>query len=380
MFHHGSATQVMAEKEAVSFFRSKLQTRIKNGVADCSDTLQKIEKNGADMEDFVVPWGGVQSDVRFGESDGVPTIRHKAFGDRKLHPHATTQAAAKLGMPSSWIRGLAHSSQAWHRALGVRALDEFVMRADSANMLVRSIGDEVRGILSDRYRRLDSSTILASFLGKVKEEGGAPVRAVLDPTRVYVEAVLPHIFPVETAKNGTEYVAAGVVYRTSDFGDGADCVSGWLERMWCTNKAISTSQLRQVHLGSRLPIEHGFRPSRKTYVHDTMTHASLVADVVGSVLSASSVRKHIEGIQRASDEEVSFDSVAKYRLPRMGLTKNEIGSVQAVLADNSCEIIPEGPLTMWKLSQAISAIAQSHAPARRYDLEEMAGKMVFANN
>jgi len=380
MLHHSSSNQAVAEKEAVEFFSERLESRIKKGASSCSEILRRIDEDGKSMEDFLVPWGQDQADVRFRLIEGHPAIHHKSFGARKLHPHATAQAAAKLGMPSSWIRDMSHSSEDWQKDRGIGDLDAFVQNTKPVNVLVRSIGDEVRGILSDRYRRLDSSTILASFLRKVDEEGGAPIRAALTPTRVYVEAALPQVFPIETPKNGTEYVAAGVIYRTSDFGDGADCVSGWLERLWCTNKVVATHNLRQIHLGSKMAIESGFRPSRKTYVHDTMTHASLVSDVVSSVLSSGEIKKHIDCVQKASDEEVSFDRAAQYRLPKAGLTQSEIASVQSVLLDNSRELVPDGPLTLWKLSQAVSAVAQQHALARRSDLEELAGKLVFNNN
>jgi hypothetical protein len=79
----------------------------------------------------------------------------------------------------------------WGAELLADNLNHIFKREEPRRLLLRSVQDEVRGVLSDMYRRLDSRPILDAFAGACREIGVVPVEGVGGDLRFCLRAVLP---------------------------------------------------------------------------------------------------------------------------------------------------------------------------------------------
>ena len=92
---------------------------------------------------------------------------------------------------------------------------------------MRSLGGELRGFLSDRYRRLDSRPIIEAFATAVQHKGALPYDGYVTDTKVAIQAIMPEVYePVPG-----EMVAYGLSLENSDFGNGALSIRAYLLRI-----------------------------------------------------------------------------------------------------------------------------------------------------
>jgi hypothetical protein len=288
-----------------------------------------------------------------------------------LHRHAATQVGEKLGVPGIYVRELQRSPDQWARKLIAHNLNEWATNGPRERVLVRSIGDQARGILSDRFRRLDTGTIGRAYWQAAVNGGARLHDATYTDTRIRVRMLLPIPFDIPLGDSGrVDTVMMGSTLENSDFGDGALSLSLYMFRLWCANGQVGSSLLRQIHLGGRLP--DNIALSESTYQADTATQAGVVADAVKASFSEETVAEWMAGNTKAAATRV--DDAMVQTLPRLGLHKAEFETVEKLLRDNDSTQVPEGPLTAYKVSQAVAAVGRDAEPRRRMDLERLAAK------
>jgi hypothetical protein len=73
-------------------------------------------------------------------------MRHQQFS---LHENAVGQLAEKMAVPSQYLRALAHGNE-WQRHLAATVLNEHSSWTERQRVLVRSVGSEVRGVLTEK--------------------------------------------------------------------------------------------------------------------------------------------------------------------------------------------------------------------------------------
>jgi hypothetical protein len=79
---------------------------------------------------------------------------------QRLHRHSVQQMAQTTDLPLKFIDGLQQTAEPWARELLAHNLKTvFTNRFTKSRYLLRSVSGEVRGFLSDHYRRLDSRPI-----------------------------------------------------------------------------------------------------------------------------------------------------------------------------------------------------------------------------
>ncbi len=374
------APSVNMKDPMLGVLRKKLDQRIASGQTQNKGVLDKIEKEGKMLDDIIAPLGtdGVVSFKGNGKTNLI--LRN---GEEEtvfdLHPNAVVQAGERLGVPPTYLRDLAFGKEHWQKDLAARILNDHTEHTNRQRVLLRAVGNQVRGVLSDQYRRLSTPDISASFLTAVREAGVRVMDAWADDTRMAIEVVQPSILPVPTEKNGTVYMALGARLSSSDFGDGAlDLRAFWLQAI-CLNGAVAESLMRQVHLGGRIPDD--VRLSERTFRLDTKTQASAVRDIVTQVFSKSEMIKRARMIQGASATVVDMDTEIK-RLPKLGMGKGEVEAVRKVLVASKPEDGVAGEGTLWKLSQAIGAVSRDAEARRKRELDEIAGALLkdFSKN
>jgi hypothetical protein len=369
--HSGVVIANSVEQERI--LREKLEKRVVEGGVIARPFLNKIEQDGNMLADYIVPLGAVQSaNMSFSRDDAqvfMDMRKHRMF---TIHPHAIAQLGEKLGIPPAYLRDLTQTE--WGRTLAVDMLNAHTKHTARQRALVRVVGDQVRGVLSDSYRRLSSPNISAAFIRACAENGAKIAGAYADDTRMWIEAILMRVVPISTEKNGVLHVAYGARWSTSDFGDGAHDLRTWWMHVWCLNTAVSETMLHQVHLGSRIPDD--IVASDRTYRLDTKTQASFVKDIVAKVFSVENIERHARLIQASAKENIDPDEELKKLRKGGQMLQGEIEEVRRIITNGRLDDGMQGENTLWKLSQSISAVGRVADERRKRELEELAGRLL----
>lgn len=356
---------------------NKVQRMIDGKAVGVRETMERLVNDGKIAQDYIAPIG-----VNLKINDHSPVITFSANGSLRmempdgqftLHDNAIGQLADRMGIPQRYLRGLA-SGEPWAKQLAATLLNEHSGWTQRSRVLVRTVGKQVRGVLSDSYRRLNSVEILTAFVQEAADQGAVISDAYMNDTKIWAETILPTPLTVPTAKNGDVVIFAGARFSTSDYGDGAVDMRAFLLNGACLNGMVRESVMKQVHLGSKLP--DNLQLSQQTYELDTKTTVSAVRDLTKGLFSKDNLMKKAIEIQGASEMEVDFEHELKRLTRDGGLLKQEGKEVEKILMRNDPEDGVQGGATLWKLTQAITAHARELSPERSRELHELSGQLL----
>ena len=356
---------------------NKVQRMIDGKAVGVRATMERLVNEGKIAQDYIAPIG-----VNLKVNDHSPVITFSANGSLRmdmpdgqftLHDNAIGQLADRMGIPQRYLRGLA-SGEPWAKQLAATLLNEHSGWTQRSRVLVRTVGKQVRGVLSDSYRRLNSVEILTAFVQEAADQGAVISDAYMNDTKIWAETILPTPLTVPTAKNGDVVIFAGARFSTSDYGDGAVDMRAFLLNGACLNGMVRESVMKHVHLGSKLP--DNLQLSQQTYELDTKTTVSAVRDLTKGLFSKDNLMKKAIEIQGASEMEVDFEHELKRLTRDGGLLKQEGKEVEKILMRNDPEDGVQGGATLWKLTQAITAHARELSPERSRELHELSGQLL----
>jgi hypothetical protein len=285
-----------------------------------------------------------------------------------LHPFALTQSMLRAGIPNvNKFQQLMFMHGEVGNKLLAHNLNTLFKQSPKIN-LVRTVESEIRGVLSDRFRRMDARPLLEKFVEGCQLIGARPIEGFVEDTRVVLRAVLPVVFePVPD-----EVMIFGYEWRTSDFGHGAHCLNLWTKRLWCTNHAILDEIMRQIHLGKKLDDTVNF--SQHTVNLNTQATASQLYDTVVSMLSPARVNFYLEGIRELASTKITPTQVKTFLETKF--SKNEREKIIEQFNTADIEMMPAGA-TKWRLSNAISWVANEIDDMdRKLYYQQKAGDMI----
>lgn len=356
---------------------NKVQKMIDGKAVGVQATMERLINEGKIAQDYIAPIG-----VNLKHKDHSPVITFNG-GDSltmnmpdglfSLHDNAIGQLADRMGVPQRYLRTLA-SGETWAKNLAAEILNEHSGWTQRTRVLVRTVGTQVRGVLSDSYRRLNSVEILTAFVQEASRQGAVISDAYMNDTKVWAETILPQPIVIPTAKNGDVIIFAGARFSTSDYGDGAVDMRAFLLNGACLNGMVRESVMKQVHLGSKLP--DNLQLSQRTYELDTRTTVSAVKDLTKGLFSRDNLMKKACEIQGASEIDVDFEHELKKLTRDGGLLKSEGKEVEKILMRNDPEDGVQGGATLWKLTLAITAHARELTPERSRELHEISGALL----
>lgn len=357
---------------------NKVQRMIEGKAVGVQQTMERLVNEGRIAQDFIAPLG-----VNLKRNDHSPVITFNGEGDQlmlnmpegefSLHNNAVGQLADRMGVPTRYLKQLA-AGEPWQRSLAAQILNQHSDWTQRNRVLIRAVGMQVRGVLSDSYRRLNSVQILTAFVEAAAGQGAVVSDAYMNDTKVWAETILPEPIVIPTAKNGDVVIFAGARFSTSDYGDGAVDMRAFMLNGACLNGMVRESVMKQVHLGGRLP--DNLSLSQRTYELDTRTTVSAVRDLTNGLFSADNIREKAYEIQGASEMEVDLEREIKKLTKDGGLLKAEGQEVEKLLMKNDPEDGVQGASTLWKLTQAITAHARTLTPERSRELHEISGHLL----
>lgn len=359
--------QSYSEEHVRSVARERLESIVSKGRDSAGPVIQRVLSQMP--EDRVMHTSSAAIAIA---DDGTIVMN----GSR-LHNNARSQLVERLGVPAGYANDLAapftpeerrsEAGGAWRRDLLRYVLSEHASHAN-ARYLLRSQGGQIKAVLSDRFRRLDSRPLLESFVGACNDIGAVPTEGIASDLRCSVRAIVPQVFePIPG-----EHMVFGLSWTNSDFGVGSYAVSAFALRLVCLNGMVGETAMKQVHLGNRLPDDLEF--SAATYRKDTETMALATRDIVRGVLGERAINTRVEAIQSAASKEVD----GKVMFAKVGklLNKGELASVKNAFEGQDTLMLPAGK-TAWRFSNALSWVANSvEDPERRLELQAAAGAIV----
>jgi len=318
----------------------------------------KVPHNKLDFRCTGIKWDSVKLEVGGG-------------GGLSLHRNALSQICQKAGVPKKYADTLLADGQAdllahnlynrFHRMVPGK-------RGEIPTFLVREVNGEVRGFLSDRYKRWDSCGIIEAFTGVAGAVRAVPVQASALDTKFFLKVVMDKIFDV-----GKDLFLFGVCLRHSDFGDGALSLMSYITRLVCNNGMLGDDKFRKIHLGAR--IDDNVDLSERTYQLDSQTMISAVKDITSAMLNEDMVAVKLQRIKEAQERVI--DATEKLQVLRKSskITKPEEEKISELYRSAEVELLPPGN-SVWRLSNAVSLFAQDVEPARGLELESLAGSLI----
>ena len=373
-----ATTNVTVQQGLNEVVMNKVQKMIDGKAVGVQATMERLVNEGKIAQDYIAPIG-----VNLKLNDHSPVItfdgRRSSLsmsmpdGEFTLHDNAIGQLADRMAIPQRYLRTLA-GGEAWARQLAATVLNEHSGWTQRSRVLVRTVGQQVRGVLSDSYRRLNSVEILTAFVQEAAGQGAVISDAYMNDTKVWAETILPQPLVIPTAKNGDVIIFAGARFSTSDYGDGAVDMRAFLLNGACLNGMVRESVMKQVHLGSKLP--DNLSISQRTYELDTQTTVSAVRDLTKGLFSREAIERKAYEIQGASEIDVDFENEITKLTKSGALLKQEGKEVEKLLMKNDPEDGVQGGATLWKLTQAITAHARELSPERSRELHEISGALM----
>jgi hypothetical protein len=356
---------------------NKVQKMIDGKSVGVQATMERLVNEGKLAQDYIAPIG-----VNLKAEDHSPVITFSGSdslqlnmpdGQFSIHDNAIGQLADRMGIPQRYLRSLA-GGEPWAKQLAATVLNEHSDWTQRSRVLVRTVGQQVRGVLSDSYRRLNSVEILTAFVQEAAQQGAVISDAYMNDTKIWAETILPTPLTIPTSKNGDVVIFAGARFSTSDYGDGAVDMRAFLLNGACLNGMVRESVMKQVHLGSKLP--DNLQLSQQTYELDTKTTVSAVRDLTSGLFSKDNLMQKAIEIQGASEIDVDFEHELKRLTRDGGLLKQEGKEVEKILMRNDPDDGVQGGATLWKLTQAITAHARELTPERSRELHEISGQLM----
>jgi len=356
---------------------NKVQSMIDGKAMGVQATMERLVNEGKIAQDYIAPLG---VNLRAKQHDPVITFNgehglmmNMPDGQFSLHANAVGQLADRMGVPQRYLRTLAGGEE-WQVLLAAQILNEHSVWTQRSRVLVRTVGKQVRGVLSDSYRRLNSVEILTAFVEEASNQGAVISDAYMNDTKVWAETILPQPIVVPTKNNGDVVIFAGARFSTSDYGDGAVDMRAFLLNGACLNGMVRESVMRQMHLGAKLP--DSLALSQQTYELDTQTTVSVVRDLTRGLFLPENIKEKAYEIQGASEMEVDLEKEVKKLTSNGSLLKAEGQEVEKLLMKNDPNDGVQGGSTLWKLTQAITAHARTLTPERSRELHEISGALL----
>lgn len=388
LVHHDSRGYKEATSAAAVVFKAKLDGWIHEGNIKAKGFFETLDANKP--VDYTADVRGLRFDV---DSEDQILV---TFADKEkftLHTHALNQMVAKTGILTQGVstkmldaRGKAQArdggivvEERWGKELLLHNLHTIFSKSNK-KALLRTVGREVRGFVSDRFNRLDCAPIFNAFAEEAHELGCVPIEPSEKYHPIFSQDIrngfalfLPMVFePVEN-----EVMIVGLSILNSDFGGSPLTVGFIIVRLWCTNMAYRQDCLRKIHLGATLPDD--IEMSIETFEANTKAMACNVRDVVKGMLGPARVNNELDMILKASQETVDPKLIFG-NLRRGGLlNKGETARVIEVYNQPDIVMLPPGQ-NRWRASSAISLFANEleaeGKKERAIEVRQVAGKLI----
>jgi hypothetical protein len=316
------------------------------------ELAQEVTRINSLKRDFVVPVSRLEP---------VPTDKGLALafanGERHefgLNNWSNSQLASFADIPKAYYDRI---NQENPHLLSQNVKHAFSKSPANDSRLVRTLDGNVRGLLSSRYRILDSHDMLESVLPVILDKGMDIVSSEVTERRLFIKCLSPSL---QSEVQKGDIVQYGLVISTSDVGAGSVRVEPLIYRLVCSNGMIADTALRKFHMG-RNQADENIREllSDSTRALDDQAFWASVRDIVIASMRPENFEKQVDRLREAAKDKIeSFDlpRIVELSMKATGLTgETKKNSILASLATGN-----EGAgLTRWGLVNSFTRAAQA---------------------
>ena len=323
----------------------------------------QIERQSAERKDYVAPQGRVEAQVSEAGQVVLAGFNGDAYG---VTAHAHSQLAQALSIPKAYYDRM----NAAQPDLLARNINTWMKAEAPEKRMFRTLGGQVRAVLSPKYRPLDNFELATAILPKLLGMKVEVMSAALTETRMYIKVILPELSDAlpagmtwgsghnriaEYGGNEAGRLVAALTVRNSEVGDGALAVEPSVFTTWCTNLAVmKQAAMRKYHVGRGIDGGDTWEVMRDaTREADDRAFFMKVADVVAAAFDPKVFAGAVEQIRNASQDKIESKELAKVvevATRTLALPAGSQGSILTYLAQG-------GDFSRWGLSSAITATA-----------------------
>lgn len=287
--------------------------------------------------------------LRFTDDSGVHHINH-------LTRHSLSQLCSKLGVPMRYIQSCIDKGYPDLAADNINAwLDDY-----RKSLFIRTYGDRVRGVLSDRYTTLDSPEVIEvcedTFGDDFKVKG-----MYVSEERLHLRIVQKNMLKVKG-----EDLFAGVTIDSSDVGRSILCVRFFIYKQVCTNGLCISEGMGSIFAQRHVGI------SKDEFREGLVASLQSVPAIIPEIMDA---------IQCANSYDKELVDYGKFDENKQGRFVSRIRALTKLPEDGVAKIIEtmydKYSVSRWGFVNSITEVAQDYTLERRLELENVAGKILL---
>lgn len=322
------------------------------GKMDLRQLVDELERQKKNRYDIIVPTESLKVVYDVGYNKILMSVPQPddSFKMHSITQNANNQIAEKTGIPQKYYDKMLQEQK---YQLFCDNVNTWLPSKDKR--MIRVLDNEVRALLSDRYRPIDNYDIVFLLLEKFKElqEQGFRVEIKqnnLTEQHLYIKAISYDLSGKVKHKDKLTDVYGGIVISNSEVGVGSFNVNPFMFVPICTNGLISENSFRKIHLGK----ERGcglLNWSDETLNLQDLELWSSIKDLVNNTFNLDVFQKWIDQINGVSSIEIDKPIIAventikKFDLPK-------------TLKDDLINQFTKEGNTLWGLSMALTNIAQ----------------------
>jgi hypothetical protein len=333
---------------------------------------QELERINETKKDLIVP-------VSKMSMTNEAKIEIATVGEIPLNNWSHGQLASYTDIPKAYYDRIKQENAS---LLAQNVNHSLSLRQDDKR-LIRTLDGNVRALLSNRYRMLDSYDLAETVLPIMLNNNMAVKSAEITERNTYIRAVMPKLEGEVTKGDVVQY---GLQISSSDVGAGSLRVEPLIYRLVCTNGLITSQALRKYHIGKVAGEFNDIQEilsDRAKELSDAAFWQS-VYDIVLNSINPKIFEAEIEKLRDAASQKITnynLEQVIDVTCKTVGYTatKETKNKLLAQLANGN-----EGAgLTKWGLSNSFTALA-SHDESFGFDdsveLERIGGKIITLSN
>lgn len=333
------------------------------------ELARKIEANQQGKRDFIadttfarVEWTGKEFTFVMPEQGGYPLL---ALPHRQIAEHTGVPAKYYDRMKTDAPELLATNVNAW-----------FARKPEKR--MVRTMHDNARAFLSNRYQRIENERIAEVALPVLFETPDIKVvSADVTDSRLYIQAVATRVEGEVVAKSGRkvgDVMQAGVVISNSEVGLGRVDVSELDWRLRCLNGMIGESLFKKTHVGRQVEDSESLWADDTRKADDEVLVLK-IRDMVRAALDGARFRARLERMNGLASVEIVGDPSKAIEVLAQVVPVSE-GEKGGILRS----LIQGGDLSAWGLLNAVTHQAHAADYDRAVELGTLGGKLLNLPN
>ena len=340
-----------------------------------ADMAAEIRRQDETKEDFILD----TRHLALVDLGGGPLLSIEGHGTLPVQSNAHRQIGGRLKIPATYYDRLLAEAP----GLLMQNVNHWFQHVPEIRM-VRTLDQEVRAYLSDRYRPLEHCDLAEIVLPALADAGAAVHSCHVTPTRLYIKGVIESVQETIRPPKGATgrgcravTVSPGIVISNSEVGRGALSIQPAVHNLQCTNMAVWAEQaLRRLHLGPSLGHDSD---EVVRYLSDEtrrLSDAALwskVQDITRRTLQGDVFAQIVRDLRAAREAPLpaaKAPEAVKKLAQRHGLGDGERTGVLGYLIEG-------GDLTRFGLANAVTRYSQDMGDYDRASwLEELGGEVI----